>query len=70
MFSDVKHRNLSRITSLNMFCFFYGMVKTDLIQVLQSLENGKWLPEENFELTDFSSAVQVSTTFTIWGCPV
>lgn len=29
------------------------------LKVLKSLEMGKWLPEENYEETDFSPAVQV-----------
>lgn len=31
------------------------------LQLLRSLEAGKWLPEEEYELTEFSRAVQVNT---------
>lgn len=30
------------------------------VQLYRSLEAGKWLPEEDFEMTEFSAAVTVS----------
>lgn len=42
---------------LLMFCLL--VLLGFIFQILKSLEAGKWLPEEEYELTEFSTAVQV-----------